>query len=82
MINIFKWCVDNYQKLLAIGALLFIISQIIDIINKVGFTLNIPLYFTYFSNLEIGTKMYSLAVLNFFFTLMIGMILLNKIKNK
>lgn len=79
--NFFKWCKDNYKLLIAVGAFLAIISFILQIIQAVGITINIPLYFSYFHNeFDIDLKLYILSSLNLLFSIFIYLILSKKIK--
>ncbi len=77
-----NWCKENYQTLLAIGALLMIFVFLIDIFKGVGITINLPLYLASFNNLDANTKIYSLSILNFIFTVTMFLIVTNKIKKK
>jgi hypothetical protein len=77
----FNWCIENYKMLLAVGSLLAIFYYILQIIQNVGFTINIPKYFEFFNGLEPTMKMYVLAGANFVFTI-VFVLLINSSKKK
>jgi len=79
--KIFNWCIENYKILLAVGALLAIIFYFLQIVQNVGFTINIPKYFQYFHKLDSDIKIYTLAGANFIFTI-VFVLLMNSSKNK
>lgn len=78
----FNWCLEKYKILLAVGALLAIIYYILEIINKVGITIDFPKYFQYFDTLDLNVKIYTLAVANFIFTIVFVLLMTTANKKK
>jgi hypothetical protein len=78
----YNWCLENYKKLLAVGALLAIIYYLLEIINKVGITIDFPKYFQYFDALDPNVKIYTLAAANFIFTIVFVLLMTTANKKK
>ena len=80
--EILGWLTKRSGIFVTIGAVLFIVTQLLDIVQAVGITINLPAYIEYFKTSSIEAKLYVFSLLNFMLTIILFIFIRNGNKTK